>query len=210
MKRILLIVNKNWETEPILNALLNYRIRPYQLPNPDILSYPWNFPSGTVKPRAVWNSFIGITIELWCVQDIMDPKWNTSSSQGKNTDLPQIIRYRSEIPHLVIALGTAGFGSQIENNIGCVIIGSDIFIHNFHPNGQNPNSVWDDPVNFEKLLSSTINPSFFTLIDDATSKLIGSRLLKPFLNPSYDIQVLNEKCYQYLPPIQCRAFYREL
>lgn len=193
MKRVLLIANKNWEVEPILNALLNYRLRSADLPNPSQLNYPWTFLQGSPAPRAIWNSFPGVTIELWCVQDIMDTNWNPSSSQGKNECLPRVINYRTEKPDLVIALGTAGYGSETEDNIGCVVMGSNIFIHNFHPNGENPNSKWDDPANFEKLLPSTIDPSFFNLLDKVAISAIESRLLKPFLNPSPVIQVLSDR-----------------
>lgn len=154
MKRIVLIGNKSWEVEPILNALLNVRIRPQELPNPTLLNYPWTFPQGTAKPRAVWDSYQQITIELWCVQDIMDPKWNPSSSQGKHECLPKILQYRAEKPDLVVALGTAALGLNGGNNNGCVVFGSNIFIHNYHPNGENAQSQWDDPAHFEKVLPS--------------------------------------------------------
>lgn len=191
MKRVLLIANKNWEVEPILSALLNYKIRPKELPNPSQLNYPFTFLQGSPQPRAIWNSFADVTIELWCIQDVMDSKWHSSSSQGKKECLPKIINYRTEKPDLVIALGTSGYGSETINNNGCAVIGSNIFIHNFHPNGENPNSQWDDPNNFEKLLTSSISPSFFSLLDAVSINSIEQRLLKPFLNPSDSIQVLS-------------------
>lgn len=193
MKRVLLIGNKNWEVEPILSALLNYKIRPKELPNPSNLNYPWTFIQGSPQPRAIWNSFNNVSIELWCVQDIMDLDWNPSSSQGKKECIPRIINYRHEKPDLIIAMGTSGYGSDVDNNNGCVVIGSNIFIHNFHPNGENPNSVWDDTINFEKLLTSSIDSNFFSLFDTLTVKLIEERLLKPYLNSSPNIQVLADK-----------------
>lgn len=192
MKRIVLIGNKSWEVEPILNALLNVRIRPQTLPNPTHLHYPWTFPQGAAKPRAVWDSFNQTTVELWCIQDIMDSKWNPSSSQGKHECLPKILAYRKEKPDLVVALGTAALGLNGGNNNGCVVLGSNIFIHNYHPNGQNPESIWDDPAHFEKVLSSTVNPGIFQF-DSNTIQLIEQRLLKPYLNPSANISVISDK-----------------
>lgn len=190
MKRVVIIVNKNWETEPILGTLLNYKIRPKELPNPTRLNYPWTFSPGTGEPRAIWDNFQNVTFELWCVQDIMNSQWHPSSSQGKNIELPRIINYRSEKPDLVIACGTSGFGSETENNNGSVVIGTNIFIHNFHPNGENPKSVWDDPAKFEKLIVSKIDNSFFALLDYFTVKAMEERLLKPYLNPSDHIQII--------------------
>ncbi|GAA0562207.1 hypothetical protein [Chitinophaga japonensis] len=195
MKRIVLIGNKSWEVEPILNALLNSRIRPAALPDPALLNYPWTFAPGTAQPRAVWDSFQQVTIELWCIQDIMDSKWNASSSQGKHECLPKILRYRPEAPDLVVALGTAALGLNGGNNNGCIVMGSNIFIHNFHPNGENPESQWDDPAHFEKVLSSGIPADFFNLVDPATVKLIEARLLKPYLNPSANIEMMSGKDY---------------
>ena len=34
MKKILVIINKNWETEPVLNALTNPKLRPAVLSSP--------------------------------------------------------------------------------------------------------------------------------------------------------------------------------
>ncbi|NIG53912.1 hypothetical protein [Chitinophaga sp. Cy-1792] len=195
IKRVLLIGNKSWEVEPILNALLNVKMRPAELPNPSRINYPWTFQPGTAQPRAVWDTFQNVTIELWCIQDIMDAKWNPSSSQGKHESLPKILKYRTEQPDLVVALGTAALGLNNTNNNGCVTMGSNIFIHNFHPKGENPQSVWDDPQDFEKVLSSAISPDFFKLLDDTTAKAIGAHLLKPFNNPADNIQVMADKNY---------------
>lgn len=195
MKRIVLIGNKSWEVEPILNALLNVRMRPQELEDPTELNYPWTFSQGTAKPRAVWNSYQQITIELWCIQDIMDPKWNPSSSQGKHESLPKILQYRTEKPDLVVALGTAALGLNDGNNNGCVVFGSNIFIHNYHPNGENQQSQWDDPAHFEKVLLSGVNANIFNRLDADTIKLIEQRLLKPYLNPSANIGVMSDKDY---------------
>lgn len=195
MKRIVLIANKSWEVEPILNALLNSTIRPQELPNPGHLNYPWTFLPGSPQPRAIWDSFPQVTIELWCVQDIMDSQWNPSSSQGKHVCLPKVLNYRPETPDLVAALGTAALGLDGGNNNGCVVMGSDIFIHNFHPNGENPQSQWDDPAHFEKVLSSAISKDFFNLLDNNTAKSIDACLLKPYLNPSSNIGVMSDKDY---------------
>lgn len=192
MSRILLIANKNWEVEPILNAILNAQIRVPALPLPDKLHYPWTFEQGTAQPRAVWSSLSGTTVELWCVQDIMDPKWNSSSSQGKHEDLPKILGFSPIQPSLVIALGTASSGTD-ENINGCVVMGSNVFIHNYHPGGTNKDSQWDDPVHFEKLIPSSVKPGFFDSFPTSMLQSAQKSLLRPFLHPSDKIQLIINK-----------------
>ena len=40
MKKILVIINKNWETEPVLNALTNPKLRPAALSFPEVINTP--------------------------------------------------------------------------------------------------------------------------------------------------------------------------
>ncbi|WP_089785430.1 hypothetical protein [Chitinophaga sp. YR573] len=61
--------------------------------------------------------------------------------------------------------------------------------------GENPQSQWDDPADFEKVLSSTVNTSLFDQLDTSTIQLIEQRLLKPYLNPSDNICVMQDKNY---------------
>lgn len=196
MKRILLFANKTWECEPILNALLNNRFSDDAgLLHPQVLHFPFAGEQGTTLPRAVWTNYNDeVTIELWCVQDIMkisDPtdKELFSSSQIKKDNIPRAFNFSGIPPDLVIALGTAGYGVEGVNAIGCIVMGSKVFIHNFHPNGENEKSVWDSP-EFEKLIPSKIQEDFFAIIDSKDIAYIESRLLKPFLNPSLNIEVI--------------------
>src|SRR5882724_4300106 len=163
MKRILLVANKSWETEAIINALTLPHFSPdYKLMSPDILRNPWLLPQGTGKPRAEWFNYNNSHIELWCVQDVMeianptDPQLY-SSSEIKKGNLFKIFNYDKNKPDLVLALGTADFGDVTQNNNGCLVIGSNVFIHNYHPKGENPKSKWDDP-RFEQMLASSIEP----------------------------------------------------
>ncbi|WP_292941380.1 hypothetical protein [Mucilaginibacter sp. 44-25] len=156
--------------------------------SPAICNYPWNYASGTVAPRAIWNFGTDATVELWCVQDVVDPKWNSSSSQGKHEDLKQILAFSSLQPSLIIALGTAGYGTA-DNHIGCVVIGTNVFIHNFHPDHTNPLSDWDEPAVFGKLLPSALPASFFDLFNGIKTA-IETGFLKPFLNPAPTIELL--------------------
>lgn len=200
MKRIALVANKAWEVEPIISALLNSRFSTEQkVQSPSYIKYPWTLPQGAAMPRIVWNNFQELQIELWCVQDIMEisnPSDSElySSSEIKNHNLYKVINFNSTRPDLLIALGTAGFGDETQNNNGCVVIGSDVFIHNFHPNGENPKSHWDD-ARQGQLITSSIEDDFFSIVDTASVSYIESRLLRPFLNSSQDVQIISGKEY---------------
>lgn len=200
MKRLLLVANKNWEVEPILNALTSPRFSPDKnIVFPAALRNPWPLPQGEGKPRAVWKGYNDTLIELWCIQDIMeipDPsdKELYSSSEIKKDNFHKILNFSSAKPDLIIALGTAGFGDETQNNNGCVVIGSNIFIHNFHPGGRNPKSKWDD-ARFGQLIKSPIEKEFFQMLDTPAISYIESRLLKPFNNPSSVIQLLSDNKY---------------
>lgn len=203
MKLLLLFANKSWETEPILTALTSPRFSSDKMIlSPSMCINPWLLPQGVAMPRAIWNAYHGTQIELWCFQDIMDiadpnNKELYSSSEIKNNTIHKAFGFCSQTPDLVLALGTAAFGDETVNNNGCVVTGSGVFIHNFHPNGTNPNSKWDDP-RFEQYIGSPITDDFFSLADTNTAGYIESRLLKPFNNPSSSIQILADKNYTAL------------
>lgn len=57
MKKILVIINKNWETEPVLNALTNPKLRPAALPFPDLINTPCDGDNRMSQPRAIFFPF---------------------------------------------------------------------------------------------------------------------------------------------------------
>jgi hypothetical protein len=201
MKRALIIVNRTREVEPILNALLNVRMRPEDLQNPDLLNYPWRLKQGTVHPRAVWKDIGGVRVEVWCIEDIMDPRWNSSSSEGKNAELPKLFQYLNIDPSLVIACGTAAFGRDAVQISGSVVVGTHIYINNFHPNGENAESNWNDPMHFGKDLGSSLPADFFDIFDAPTRASMESRLLKTFLSPADQVKLLAEPDYLSLSSV---------
>lgn len=191
MKRVILVVNKSWELEPALSALLNPKFRPKELPIPTKLDYPRTKKQGEAYPSAQWV-IKDIVFELWCIEHIMTPcpdiikfpRYYSSSAQ-KNVDLPQIFNYSTDEIALVAAVGTAGFPSGLSKN-GSVIIGSNIFIYNTHPNGTNEESKWDDE-RFGKLIESNISSDIVNKLrllfsDYATKSFFEKRMLRPPLN----------------------------
>ena len=53
MKKILVIINKNWETEPVLNALTNPKLRPAALPFPEVINTPCDGDNRMSQPLSL-------------------------------------------------------------------------------------------------------------------------------------------------------------
>jgi hypothetical protein len=210
MKRILLIANKIFEVEPILNALLNATMNPAVLQSPPAINLPYLCDAGKYCPRAIWTNFPGQQFELWCIQDIMPASSNYSSSSIKAAAMPNILAYATGDIGMVVALGTAASGSIQENNNGSVVMGSNVFIHNYHPPGgpnPNPESNWSDPAHTDCLLTSTVTQAFFDSVDTVAKKAIASNLLKPFLYPAETIQLMADLNYLALSTVNVTDYH---
>jgi hypothetical protein len=129
--RIVIIANKSWEADPLANVLLSERSRPPALTDFSAISHPLIRPPGFSDPNPPAKPRISFKcgradVEVWCVQDLMNPKVSSSSSAEKGRVLPRI--FGSGAPDLVIAFGTAGFPESATLN-GSVVIGSRCFVH---------------------------------------------------------------------------------
>ncbi len=192
MKKIAIVVNKNWETEPVLDAMTNAEIRPAQLPFPEVLNSPKDKTNKMRVPRAVFKLRGGkpgekvqdtLLVHVWCIQDLMAPDQSSSSSKEKFDKLPPILK--ADNPDLVIAVGTAGYPKEDESFNGSVVIGANFFMHDGHPG--NPKSDLTNP-NIGKVLYSNVNDGFF---DPPTSpftrefkSLTEAKFLKTPRNPA--------------------------
>jgi hypothetical protein len=180
MKRISVVINKWWEAEPVLNALLSPRARPATLPWPVFLNNPRNRPSqaplpaenAVPVPRAVFV-LRNTTVVVWCVSDVLehllDRSACQSSSARKAEHLPKLFAFA---PDVVIAVGTA---AHLGTENGKVMVGTNVFMHNFHPNGTNPDSDWRVGP-FDQVIPSTLSRAVF---DAATQfdALVPSKFL---------------------------------
>ena len=83
MKKILVIINKNWETEPVLNALTNPKLRPAALPFPEVINTPCDGDNRMSQPRAVFSlpreGEEPLQVVVRCIEDLMATGVNTSS-----------------------------------------------------------------------------------------------------------------------------------
>ncbi|MBU7025846.1 MAG: hypothetical protein HXS48_02810 [Theionarchaea archaeon] len=185
-KRVLIVVNKWWECDPVMLALLNNNARPPELGWPYPLHYPVQEHQLSHDPRAVFT-LSHVQVEVWCISDLLAKYPNISqyqsSSERKMDELPLIFRY-SKQPDLVVAVGTAAAYPPDVSVNGSVICGTKIFLHNAHPNGENPWSNWQDGP-FDKVIDSPLAVDDFKVITDIETSPpeVMKRFLVAPLNP---------------------------
>ncbi|HBF33187.1 TPA: hypothetical protein DDW35_01360 [Candidatus Sumerlaeota bacterium] len=171
--RILIVVNKYWECDPVCWVLTNKYLNDcckVSLPWPTLVNYPYYGPVPQPStPRLIYTSADGTTqVEVWCISDLLSVYPNTSayqsSSECKINVLPQIFTYSNLPVNLVVAVGTASSGPfyppyKQDNINGSVIVGSKVFMHDGHPaSDPNPNSAWRCTY-FDQLMNSTVATS---------------------------------------------------
>jgi len=161
MKNISIVVNKNWEVEPALNAMASSAIRPSNFPFPTWLNSPKDGNNRMHSPRAVYqlSGATPLQVTVWCLQDLMNPLKSSSSSEEKFRVLPYVLA--GDNPDMVFAVGTAAYPDKINSYNGKVMIGSQFFMHNGHPNNPDSNFRSDQ---FDKLITSNVTADFFTLL----------------------------------------------
>ncbi|MDD4921644.1 MAG: hypothetical protein PHS30_04090 [Bacteroidales bacterium] len=153
-KRIVVVVNKYWECDPVCSVLTNRYIKDQcgidlnfeqTFKNSHDPSYgPVKVPlAEKTEPRMYFETTSRI-IEIWCISDLLSnsPDKLQSSSEEKMRLLPIIFNYlnngKSLEIELIIAVGTASSGPSVginpffdtDNINGSVVIGSKVFMHN--------------------------------------------------------------------------------
>ena len=147
--RVIIVVNKYWECDPVCWVLTNKYINEQCGIELDArltcLTYPSYGPVKSTRaedtlPRLVLDTDFK-TIEVWCISDLLScsPEEFQSSSEEKMKLLPIIFKYDIEKKiELVVAVGTASSGPGVAHNPvfkssninGSVVIGSQVFMHN--------------------------------------------------------------------------------
>jgi hypothetical protein len=194
-KRVVVVANKWWECDPMMNVLLHDQARDSKtLGWPDPLNHPRRRTQAPLpedpspKPRAVFH-MTNIDAEIWCISDLLEhlpdvPKFQ-SSSEVKMKYLQRIIAAAKEAPALVVAFGTAGYPDNTTQN-GSVVVGTNVFMFNAHPNGENPDSNWMTGP-FETVIGSTIDPALFnalTVVETSPVPTVLGRFIVEPLNPA--------------------------
>ncbi|MGA2605182.1 MAG: hypothetical protein ABSG14_13220 [Verrucomicrobiia bacterium] len=194
-KRVLVIVNKWWECDPLMEVLLNDNARPASyLGWPTQLNHPRKRPdqnnlppeNPSPIPRAVFT-LTNISVEVWCLSDLLEdlpdkPQFQ-SSSEVKARRLSKAFAGRPV--DFVVAVGAAGYPGDASEN-GSVVVGTKVFMHNCHPGGANSNSNWNVGP-FDKIVPTTLDSNAFTsitMIETSANPSVKARFLVPPLNPA--------------------------
>lgn len=152
-KRILIMANKWWEADPLCGVLIHDKARPSGLTNFRYLRYPApravrpkpgdpRPPDPKAEPRMTFEC-AGATVELWCLEELMNPAENSSSSLEKARVMSGAISYGAA-PDMVIAFGTAGSREGVHTN-GSVVIGRRVFIHDPRAGLPDRKGMWTPP-----------------------------------------------------------------
>jgi len=178
MKRVLIVANKYWECDGVASALLNESVRDPALPwpHPPIHQPRRRDLKPPVVARLVYE-FPKCRAEVWCVSDFLENLDSTlqSSSEQKALALPKL--FDSEKADMLIAVGTAGFPTASLGMNGGVTVGTNVFMHNGHPNGSNKLSNWTQGP-FDTLVKSTLSEADFKTLTDLDLVTLSNSFVK--------------------------------
>jgi len=174
-RKIEVIVNKNWETEPVLNALTNPKLRPKELPFPLVINTPKNGDCRMSEPRAVFH-MEHIEVCVRCIEDLMDVNVSASSSEEKYRVLPSYIE--SDKPDLVISVSTAESTPDIQQGSeslnASVYIGGTFYMFDARDYDPSTTSHLDITVD---LLKNSVPPQIYKLVDEVFQKKVVSKFI---------------------------------
>jgi len=195
-KNITVIVNKSWETEPLLNAMTNQTLTTknplvsHLLPFPSEFNSPKNLKDTNADNRTSIRARFQLSnpdndtilnIAVWCIEDLMDPTKSSSSSEEKYKVLPLAL---VDSPDLVISVSTANCpydDSMNDSMNGSVLIGAKSFLYNGCPGNKESNLNPDD---INQLLPSNVNADMFALIDKTFNAVVTANFLTPPNSPA--------------------------
>lgn len=200
--RVLIVVNKYWECDPVCWVLTNKYLSDccgVKLPWPTLVMYPTYGPAplpptpGPQPPRLIYATE-DLQVEVWCISDLLNRFPDTpefqSSSQRKMDVLYEVFKYSPLPVQLVVAVGTASSGpfcppyqEKSQDNInGSVVVGSKVFMHDGHP-ASDPNkfSQWRCDY-FDQLMNSSLDET--SVMNRLGVDSLETALLCPPINPA--------------------------
>jgi len=175
MYKVKIIVNKTWETAAVVEAMTNSQFAAKDLPAPVFRDSPPAYTRGAVHiPRLVFE-LDDVAVEVWCLEDQMDPAVSGSSTSEKVRVLEEICDSVDDV-QLIVPVGTAG--SIVQGFNGCVMVGGQFYNHaGQDPSNRNP---WSGEIKGENYMDRVIDGCAGAL---AESLAPPAHLTKKFLSP---------------------------
>jgi hypothetical protein len=189
-KRVMVIANKWWEADPLCWVLFHKKARPAIFSDFKINNYPVQrkFDEATEPPIQDPPVFPRITfkcrdaiVEIWCLEELMNPAENPSSAAEKARVLPKAITYGAT-PDLVVAFGTAGSRQDLRIN-GCVVIGRKVYIHDAYKSVKDRTGMWTPPA-ADTVIESELSGRVIPGISSMGKHSAEARFLPPPIAPA--------------------------
>jgi hypothetical protein len=187
MECVEVIVNKSWETEPFLSAITNTELRPKDLPFPAVINTPQDKTYHSDKPRARIE-MSDITVLVYCIEDLMDPRENPSSTEEKFRVLPR--HMQESKPNLVISVSTAESTYDIQPQRrscnGSVYFGGQFYLFDGGLYDPETTSHFQIP-DGKTFQENNVDTRIASLIDDDFKDAIRHKLMAPRRSPADEL-----------------------
>ncbi|BDG01497.1 hypothetical protein [Anaeromyxobacter oryzae] len=189
--RIVVVANKYWEADPLVGVLSSDgdrehfpgsravvpRARPRGFGaleiHPVIRPSPERDVPATPRLRF---ALAGAAVEVWCLQDLMDPGQSSSSSEEKRRVVARAFVGGTK-PSLVVAVGTAASPGGAAQP-GSVVVGRRFLVHDGDPG--NPRSRLVLPADVrDVLLDPGGDPELFGGVPGSVFEEVRKRLVRP-------------------------------
>ena len=195
-KRILIVVNKSWEADPLVAVFQNEQALPPNLPKsakpPKVTITLNDGATQTVDARLCLASHnaagdVLATAEVWCIKNLMDLSSSKKAEESSSFEKARVLGEMTKLgpsADIVIAFGTAGFVDPRSHN-GSVVVGTNVFVHNPHHSTPNSKSPWTD-AGIGKLVDGSqqpINEAAFSALDRERAS-IEMRFISPPISPA--------------------------
>jgi hypothetical protein len=183
------MANKWWEADPLCGVLIHDKARSPELTEFSYQRYPAPRakrpkpgdplpPDPQPLPRMVFRCG-NASVEVWCLEELMNPGAHPSSSAEKARVLRQVFTSHA---NLVVAFGTAGSREGVSSN-GSVVIGRQVFVHDPLRSEVDRTGLWDVPLQ-DQLIDSAFPYGALGKWDDQARLAAEARFLPTPIAPA--------------------------
>jgi hypothetical protein len=143
------------------------------------------------------------TVEVWCLEELMNPAENSSSAAEKARVLPTAIA-SGTTPDLVIAFGTAGSRQGLHIN-GCVVVGRRVYVHDAYEAEVDRTGMWTPP-KANMVIESDLPAGVIQGISSESKHSAEARFLPPPVAPANPLLVMAGNGFISLGHVNCTNY----